>query len=584
MQPRPSLPALQPLLLAALLACVCVRPALAQWSSDPSQNLAVCTAGGQQTLPQIVSDGGSPAGGRPGTIIVWYDGRPGAPGIYAQRLDPSGFAQWTANGVAVTTAAAAWNPAIASDGASGVIVAWTDYRSGSSYGIFAQRIGHDGSPLWGPNGVAVSTLPVGPSAPVIVTADGAGGAVVTWGGGYPYSAARVYVQRLDAAGSRMWPSGEVPVGEGNGLGSVPQVATDGGGGVIIAYLDFRSAGYELYAQRVGGTGERLWGPNDVQVCAVDTPVRFRPGIASDASGGALVSWIDSRYVNGQPQRRLFMQRLNASGSQQWAIAGVQVSQGTAAISDTLRADGHGGAFAAWYEAGGVRVQHVDAGGTPRWTPGGLLVGSTYAMTSYTLAADADGGLFVCLPTYSAYPNLWMHSIGPAGNLRWGPTGVPVSTANVGQFWPALLADGWAPTGAPAEGRSGSGATVAWADMRGGLSTDLYAQHLNAAGTLDAGAPSAPAALSLSAGPSPARAGDAVTLRFALPAAGPARVALHDLAGRRVRVLADGPYEAGTQAVRWDGRDASGRRAAPGVYFATLETGAGVRSARLVLLK
>lgn len=48
------------------------------------------------------------------------------------------------------------------------------------------------------------------------------------------------------------------------------------------------------------------------------------------------------------------------------------------------------------------------------------------------------------------------------------------------------------------------------------------------------------------------------------------VALYDLAGRRLRVLWDGPAAAGRKRLAWDGRDNSGRRVAPGHYLLRVE--------------
>lgn len=96
------------------------------------------------------------------------------------------------------------------------------------------------------------------------------------------------------------------------------------------------------------------------------------------------------------------------------------------------------------------------------------------------------------------------------------------------------------------------------------------------------APVTPAALELAAPwPNPAR--DGATLRFAMPRPGAASLALHDVSGRRVRVLVRGEQPAGEQRVRWDGRDQSGRSCPPGLYFVRLATADGVRTARLVLM-
>jgi hypothetical protein len=61
------------------------------------------------------------------------------------------------------------------------------------------------------------------------------------------------------------------------------------------------------------------------------------------------------------------------------------------------------------------------------------------------------------------------------------------------------------------------------------------------------------------------------IRYDLATAGPARVVVYDLRGRRVRTLAEGHHEAGTHVRDWWGRDDRGRAVAAGVYMLRLET-------------
>ncbi|MBK9304444.1 MAG: T9SS type A sorting domain-containing protein [bacterium] len=75
-----------------------------------------------------------------------------------------------------------------------------------------------------------------------------------------------------------------------------------------------------------------------------------------------------------------------------------------------------------------------------------------------------------------------------------------------------------------------------------------------------------------------------TIRFALPAAGSARLAVYDVTGRLVRTLIDGNLAAGAHEASWDGRDAAGRSAASGVYLARLSTASGAGVVRVTLAK
>jgi hypothetical protein len=75
-----------------------------------------------------------------------------------------------------------------------------------------------------------------------------------------------------------------------------------------------------------------------------------------------------------------------------------------------------------------------------------------------------------------------------------------------------------------------------------------------------------------------------TMRLALPEAGQATVKVYDPAGRLVRTLVDEPLPAGEHALAWDGKDATGRRVASGVYFVRAEAGRQSGSRKVVLLR
>jgi hypothetical protein len=97
--------------------------------------------------------------GAGGAIVTWCDLRySDSYNIYAQRVDAAGVVQWMLDGVSLCTATDnQWDPMIVSDGAGGAIVAWWDYRSGTSCDIYAQRVdAHGSAPATGADAPAVS--------------------------------------------------------------------------------------------------------------------------------------------------------------------------------------------------------------------------------------------------------------------------------------------------------------------------------------------------------------------------------------------------------------------------------------------
>lgn len=75
-----------------------------------------------------------------------------------------------------------------------------------------------------------------------------------------------------------------------------------------------------------------------------------------------------------------------------------------------------------------------------------------------------------------------------------------------------------------------------------------------------------------------------TIRFSLRERGRASLAIYDVAGRLVRVLADDVMDAGPHDVTWDGKDRGSRAVASGVYFYRLETGVYTETKKMVLLR
>jgi hypothetical protein len=76
----------------------------------------------------------------------------------------------------------------------------------------------------------------------------------------------------------------------------------------------------------------------------------------------------------------------------------------------------------------------------------------------------------------------------------------------------------------------------------------------------------PPPFAVSVQPVPSRAD--VTIKVVIPSTGRAKVEIFDASGRRVRTLWDGAAETGERALEWNGRDAAGHRAAPGISSAT----------------
>ncbi|HTR82738.1 MAG TPA: T9SS type A sorting domain-containing protein [Bacteroidota bacterium] len=147
-----------------------------QWTAN---GLALTTTGNSINNLVMCSDGAG------GGILTWEESRgtgmSGSDNIYAQRVDVSGQLKWTSSGanVCVNTAPQE-DPEITSDGSGGAVIVWDDNRNtGANIDIYAQRINGSGVAQWTADGVAVSSASGNQTEPVITPAAN-GAAVIFW--------------------------------------------------------------------------------------------------------------------------------------------------------------------------------------------------------------------------------------------------------------------------------------------------------------------------------------------------------------------------------------------------------------------
>ena len=291
---------------AFLIINICVANAYAVWSTDPTVNTAISTAAGDQNSPTIVTDNSG------GAIITWHDYRSGNYDIYAQRINANGNVLWTTDGVAISTAAGDQNsPTIVTDNNGGAIITWYDYRSGN-YDIYAQRINASGVVQWTTDGVAISTAANNQYYPFMVS-DGSSGAIITW---YDYRSGAnfdIYAQRINTNGVVQWTADGVPISTAANSQERPAIVSDGSGGAIVTWYDYRSGTYsDIYAQRIDANGNVLWTTNGMAISTAANN-QYYPQIVSDGSGGAIITWEDYRSGNWD----IYGQRIDANGNVLW---------------------------------------------------------------------------------------------------------------------------------------------------------------------------------------------------------------------------------------------------------------------------
>jgi len=443
-----------------------VCPAFAQWLSDGAP---VCAWTSYQQNPRLVSDG------KQGAIAVWEDWRFGTLDIFCQRIDGGGVLRWAAGGAALCTADGYQDlPEIASDGASGAIVVWRDYRSLADFDIYAQRIDANGAVRWTTNGAAVCTATAGQESPQII-ADGQGGAIIVWFDGRN-GYRDIYAQRLDQNGNALWSTDGVPICGASNHQTNPVLCPDGMGGAIIAWKDSRTTNHHIYAQRVNANGSARWTTDGVPVSAYPSEKQSLQ-IISDGVMGCIVSWADSRGS----MLDIYAQRIDSDGSAVWTTDGVAICS-AAYIQQNARlcTDGAGGAIITWEDdrvleqRSDVYAQRVAWDGAVLWTADGVALCAVNDLDQLRPRpiADGSGGAIIAWDDYrsNADHDVYAQRLDAGGNLLWASAGALLCDSPAAQYSPAIAAD------------LVGGAIVAWIDLRNGAD-DIYAQRIKENGNL-----------------------------------------------------------------------------------------------------
>ncbi len=421
----------------------------AQWSSDPTENLAIASKVDEQVQPKVktLADGSC--------YVSWFD-TTGSPAygydMFLQRLNASGVAQWDADGIRIADRNYTWTMdyGLDVDAAGNALLAFRDDRSGSDQ-ITATKVSPAGVQLWGDNGVQVSSGTEGKLSPAIAaTSDG--GAAVAWGGTVKKGPA-IFIMKLNANGEEVWdttitapkhytydfshlvasddgsvivswvktnlrgfnryrhllaqkfsargkfmwgPKGIVVFDDGTLQdGEFPIHLSDGSGGAVFGWWT-KSFPYECYAQHVTASGDEAFGHNGV-AAAVSVADRSEPSITYDPSTGNIFLF----YRESLSQESVYGQKFSPTGARQWTDNGLEIRPlGDVSISWVTSVNTSSGIMVFWIDELAYRDQKI-----------------------YGVKLDANGG-FICstfdLSTLSASKNRISADVTPAGMtiLAW----------------------------------------------------------------------------------------------------------------------------------------------------------------------
>lgn len=286
---------------------------IVQWKSN---GVAVVSANGNQTGIQMVV---LPNGG--GVVITWLDRRNGNSDIYAQKFNGSGVAQWSANGVPVTTASGDQiNQRIETNGSSFTIV-WED---ASAKNIFGQILNSNGVRQWSSaNGLVICSYSSIKSNPQIVRSGS--NYFVSWLDFRTNS--EPYYLLMNSSGTPITNTNGIRAYSGTGKATARslRMISDRYNGVYMAWDDKRNGNYDIYAQRVLNTGviSGSWPAAGSRVCT-NTFEQFNPQIA--ACDNELVITFEDLRRSGTNGIDIYYQKLKYNnGAMKLSAVGMALS-------------------------------------------------------------------------------------------------------------------------------------------------------------------------------------------------------------------------------------------------------------------
>jgi hypothetical protein len=360
-----------------MLSLLLGSSAWAQWSSDPSKNLALAdnNDGADQVQPKV-----KPLPDH-GWYVSWFDADPNSPppvgySVYLQRLGPGGVERFKHDGIEVAhlSNSSTEDYGLDIDTTGNALLAFLDTREGSTQQVTAAKMSPAGKPLWGKRGVQLTKGSVHTNSAPKIAGTSDGGVVVAW-----TSDTNTMLQKLDANGKPQWGNGVVFSESGFNYLLADLHAADNGS-VIVSWV--RNQGFgsdsQLRANKLSSAGKLLWGKTNVTIFDTGS-LQFGsfPYFLPDGKGGAVFSWYTS-----SPALQCFAQHILANGKEAFphngSAASTNASQVRVDPAASYRANTDE-VFLVWTEEdsnqvlNGIYAQKFGPKGVRRWGETGLVI-------------------------------------------------------------------------------------------------------------------------------------------------------------------------------------------------------------------
>lgn len=260
--------------------------------------------------------------------VVWEDYRkgPNDPDIYLAKTGPDGIGLFVDNGLPVCTEVGEQTrPQMISDGAGGIWVVWVDRRNNRDEDVYYQHIMPGGYPYFPVTGRVLVSAPRS-QAQVQIKPDGRGGFWAVWTDAREYKnqGFEVYLQRVNARGEIEEEPGGLRLSQGNHDSHTPVLASGPDGSVGLLWMDNANGYFNIRMQVFFSDGQRLFEESGKTVSPALAHQR-QPALTFHQDHW-LLAWSEERY--GQGRDRIFLLPIHVSGQLAGPGDGFRMSTGS----------------------------------------------------------------------------------------------------------------------------------------------------------------------------------------------------------------------------------------------------------------
>lgn len=402
--------------------------AFAQWSNDPANPLAVCTAANIQATVHTVADNNG------GSFVFWIDKRDAVAGtaIFGQHIDADGNLLWPVDGKAIyqTTGKnindfkmVAWQ--------NGILLAWIQVSTVYADSLRCQYFNLSGNPVWAqPVTVATATgsiIGIGGSAAFNIFPNQLGATIAYY---YTYAGGADFFcfNRIDFSGNLAFPYNNFAITYG---GYYDYRSCDDHQNGVYVLMKGNGIGSGIVVQRYDESGAAIF---SIPVDITTTAGGFNGYITmiSDTTGLLYVVW-DSYGGNG-----VVATKLNPDGSFAWSPNYRDVSDypSSQSYSNAILLNDH--LYVAWDDNrpsasnAYIYVQKLSSSGVIEWNPGGVQACNLGSYIPVPKLVASDSGSVVV--AYEVSAGFLAQKFMPDSSIKYAVNGDTISPLENSPFY------------------------------------------------------------------------------------------------------------------------------------------------------